>query len=623
MCWVMPPASPATTFVLRMWSSSEVLPWSTCPITVTTGGRGRSVSARSAGCSGAAIAYSSSFTAWNPNADAISSIRSKSSRWLIVTICPSSLKAKVTICVGGTLSTLASSLTVMNSVTRTSVFSRSFSAARLLDVAEARPLVARPRAPAGHRALDGRESPRDVLRHRFLVHRGLAALLALLPGLVATPLFERAGSGRGGRDGTRRNRAPRHAARDRLGTDRRGNELPRRPRHRGRQRRRRRGRHRRRGAGRCRRRGRQGRRRRLDRRLGRGDIAEQRGRPLLERDCGLLLFLDAGRLERRAGPQLLLGRHPVRLHLGLGFRRRHLGRGPAAPLGACLFDDRCRLGRLDRPTALARGRRRLLLAPLLTLPARAHHRHLLVLERGEMTAHEDVHLLEHGHHLLTGDPELRRQIMNPCRHSLLRKPHQTARERALFGPHRLHRGAAKPRAQLQCIRSSQHGNPACHGQPFHFLPRPGTGVRRQHHHREPSLLQPRPHPRHADHDLPAAEPETEQPREPIVAIAHAGAGALFAPAPGSSPPSSVSSFRNAIRRSASSGVIPCSLSTSSRSRSITSCSVFLPFCSSSAISSGGKPCSSASGTFTACSSSGGSGANSGPSPPRSSHSRLE
>ena len=40
MCWVMPPASPATTLALRMASSSDVLPWSTWPMMVTTGGRG-------------------------------------------------------------------------------------------------------------------------------------------------------------------------------------------------------------------------------------------------------------------------------------------------------------------------------------------------------------------------------------------------------------------------------------------------------------------------------------------------------------------------------------------------------------------------------------------------------
>ena len=40
MCWVIPPASVSTTAVLRIASSSVVLPWSTWPMIVTTGGRG-------------------------------------------------------------------------------------------------------------------------------------------------------------------------------------------------------------------------------------------------------------------------------------------------------------------------------------------------------------------------------------------------------------------------------------------------------------------------------------------------------------------------------------------------------------------------------------------------------
>ena len=48
MCWVMPPASPAATLVLRIASSSDVLPWSTWPMTVTTGGRGSSFDSSSA-----------------------------------------------------------------------------------------------------------------------------------------------------------------------------------------------------------------------------------------------------------------------------------------------------------------------------------------------------------------------------------------------------------------------------------------------------------------------------------------------------------------------------------------------------------------------------------------------
>ena len=41
----MPPASPLATRVRRIVSSSDVLPWSTWPITVTTGGRGSSFAA--------------------------------------------------------------------------------------------------------------------------------------------------------------------------------------------------------------------------------------------------------------------------------------------------------------------------------------------------------------------------------------------------------------------------------------------------------------------------------------------------------------------------------------------------------------------------------------------------
>ena len=39
MCCVMPPASRSATLVSRIASSSEVLPWSTWPMTVTTGAR--------------------------------------------------------------------------------------------------------------------------------------------------------------------------------------------------------------------------------------------------------------------------------------------------------------------------------------------------------------------------------------------------------------------------------------------------------------------------------------------------------------------------------------------------------------------------------------------------------
>ena len=60
MCWVIPPASPAATSVVRIASSSEVLPWSTWPITVTTGG----LRTRSASSSVKVGSSSSSSLAW-------------------------------------------------------------------------------------------------------------------------------------------------------------------------------------------------------------------------------------------------------------------------------------------------------------------------------------------------------------------------------------------------------------------------------------------------------------------------------------------------------------------------------------------------------------------------------
>src|SRR5258705_375945 len=84
--------------------------------------------------------------------------------------------------------------------------------------------------------------------------------------------------------------------------------------------------------------------------------------------------------------------------------------GGAAPAPGTAVTSRDRLGHgLDglRGAAPLGRRRGLLLLALVALPARAHQRHLLVLERREMTAHEDVHLLEHAHQLLAGDSELR------------------------------------------------------------------------------------------------------------------------------------------------------------------------------------------------------------------------
>ena len=51
MCWVIPPLSDFTTFDLRIRSSSEVLPWSTWPRMVITGGRSTRSASSSTICS--------------------------------------------------------------------------------------------------------------------------------------------------------------------------------------------------------------------------------------------------------------------------------------------------------------------------------------------------------------------------------------------------------------------------------------------------------------------------------------------------------------------------------------------------------------------------------------------
>ena len=89
MCWVMPPASPAATSVSRIASSSEVLPWSTWPMIVTTGGRSARSSSASANCgssgsSSAAVTISS----LRSYSSAIALIDSSVRVWVRVAISP-------------------------------------------------------------------------------------------------------------------------------------------------------------------------------------------------------------------------------------------------------------------------------------------------------------------------------------------------------------------------------------------------------------------------------------------------------------------------------------------------------------------------------------------------------
>src|SRR2546425_12194590 len=60
----------------------------------------------------------------------------------------------------------------------------------LLDLAEARTLLAAVRALLRHGPFDRRQGARDVLGHGFLIHQRFLALLALLP-LLAPPLLQR------------------------------------------------------------------------------------------------------------------------------------------------------------------------------------------------------------------------------------------------------------------------------------------------------------------------------------------------------------------------------------------------------------------------------------------------
>ena len=87
---VIPPASPSITFVSLIASNNDVFPWSTCPITTTTGGLSCNSSLLSSDSSNS---ISSSFTscfliAVTPNSSATKNAVSKSTSLFIVAIIP-------------------------------------------------------------------------------------------------------------------------------------------------------------------------------------------------------------------------------------------------------------------------------------------------------------------------------------------------------------------------------------------------------------------------------------------------------------------------------------------------------------------------------------------------------
>src|SRR5574341_586881 len=96
MCWVIPPASVAVTLVWRMASRSDVLPWSTCPITVTTGARGRSSAGSSTAPTSSTSSSGEARSTLNPNCWATLVIVSGSMAVLIVTSTPSLIRRLIT-----------------------------------------------------------------------------------------------------------------------------------------------------------------------------------------------------------------------------------------------------------------------------------------------------------------------------------------------------------------------------------------------------------------------------------------------------------------------------------------------------------------------------------------------
>src|SRR5262245_53202334 len=95
MCCVMPPNSRSATLVVRIASRSDVLPWSTCPITVTTGGRGRRwIGSLSSSSRISPSSERTSRSKWNLSATRRAAVGSSTS--FSVAITPSSSSALIT-----------------------------------------------------------------------------------------------------------------------------------------------------------------------------------------------------------------------------------------------------------------------------------------------------------------------------------------------------------------------------------------------------------------------------------------------------------------------------------------------------------------------------------------------
>ena len=110
MCWVMPPASRSAMRVSRMASSSVVLPWSTWPMTVTTGARGT----RSSG-------FEASVSTWIISSSKVCIFTSApNSRAIIVAVSVSSV-VLIVIIIRRSISFLSTSLTRTSSLSERSL----------------------------------------------------------------------------------------------------------------------------------------------------------------------------------------------------------------------------------------------------------------------------------------------------------------------------------------------------------------------------------------------------------------------------------------------------------------------------------------------------------------------
>ncbi len=114
MCCVIPPASPAMTLSLRMKSNKEVLPWSTCPMTVTIGDRETKFSTISSSLKTSCISSSTNSTS-KPNSSATMVSVSLSKRWFMEAMMPKDIQVEMTS-VAETPIMFATSSRVTNSV---------------------------------------------------------------------------------------------------------------------------------------------------------------------------------------------------------------------------------------------------------------------------------------------------------------------------------------------------------------------------------------------------------------------------------------------------------------------------------------------------------------------------